>query len=107
MSKQSEFFAKRGFSFEISDIGICDNQKELFDYSQFSFDSHVDGYRPQRVNKRNRSDSDIFEFRNRHKLLSYKKIESFVIEKSEYDVQIIKTFVKINQFYEIKIAHIE
>ena len=106
-SKRSEFSAKRGFSFETSDIEACDNQKELFDYSQFSFDSRADGYRPQRVDKRNRPDGDIFKFHSRHKILSYKRIKSFVIEKPEHDAQTMKTPVEINQFYEIKTAYTE
>ena len=106
-SKQSEFSAKHDFSFEIPNTKTCDNQKKLFDYSQFSFDSRADDYRPQRVDKKNRSDDNIFKSRNRHKILSYKKIESLVIKKSEHDVQIVKTFVGINQFYEIKTAYIE
>ena len=106
-SKQSGFSAKHGFFFETLDTETCNNQKKLFDHSQFSFDFRVDDYRPQRVNKKNQSDGDIFEFHSRHKIFLYEKIESFVIEKSEHDVQTIKTFVKINQFYEIKIAHIE
>ena len=84
-SKWSEFFAKRGFSFETPNTETCDNQKELFDHSQFSFDSRADGYRPQRVGKKNRPSDNIFEFRSRHKIFSYKRIESLVIEKSEYD----------------------
>ena len=36
-----------------------------------------------------------------------KKLKSFVIEKSKHNVQIMKTFVEINQFYKIKTAHIE
>ena len=106
-SKRPRFPAKRGFFFETSDTETCDNQKELFDHSQFSFDSRADDYRPQRVDKKNRSDDNIFKSRNRHKILSYKKIESLVIKKSEHDVQIVKTFVGINQFYEIKTAYIE
>ena len=85
-SKRSGFFAKRGFSFEISNTEACDNQKELFDHSQFSFDPRADGYRPQRVGKKNRSGGDTFEFRSRHKIFSYEKIELFVIEKPEHDV---------------------
>ena len=107
MSKQSGFFAKRGFFFEISDTETCDNQKELFDYSQFLFDSRVDDYRSQRVDKKNQSDDNIFEFHNRHKIFLYKKIELFVIKKPEHNAQIMKIFVEINQFYEIKTAHIE
>ena len=107
MSKQLEFFTKRDFSFEISDTETCDNQKKLFDYSQFSFDFRVDDYRPQRVDKKNQLNDNIFEFHNCHKTSSYKKIESFVIEKFECKIEIIKSFVKINQFYEINIAHIE
>ena len=106
-SKQSEFLTKRDFFFEISDTETCDNPKKLFDHSQFSFDSHIDNYKPQRVNKKNQSNDNIFEFHNCHKIFSYKRIELFVIEKSEYNVQTVKIFVKINQFYEIKTAHIE
>ena len=106
-SKRPEFSAKRGFSFETSDTEACDNQKELFDHSQFSFDFHADDYRPQRVDKRNRSNGDIFEFHSRHKILSYERIESLVIEKPEHDIQTVKTFVEISQFYEIKTAYIE
>ena len=107
MSKQSGFFTKRDFFLEIPDIKTCDNQKELFDHSQFSFDSHADDYRPQRIDKKNQSNDNIFKFYSRHKVFSYKKIKSLVIEKSEHNVQTVKTFVKINQFYEIKTAHIE
>ena len=85
-SKQSEFSARRGFFFEISDIKTCDNQKKLFDYSQFLFDSRDDDYRPQRVDKKNQLNDNIFEFCSRHKIFLYKKIESLVIEKSEHDV---------------------
>ena len=85
-SKQSEFPAKRGFSFEISNTKTCDNQKELFDHSQFSFDSRVDDYKSQRVDKKNQSNDNIFEFHNRYKIFSYKRIKSFVIEKSEHNV---------------------
>ena len=105
-SKQSEFPARRGFSFETSDTETCDNQKELFDHPQFSFDPRVDDYRPQRVDKRNRPNGDILEFHNRHKIFSYEKIESLAIEKSEHNAQTVKTSVEINQFYEIKTAHI-
>ena len=51
-SKQSEFLARRGFFFEIFDTETCDNSKKLFDHSQFSFDSHVDDYRSQRVKQK-------------------------------------------------------
>ena len=85
-SNQSGFSTKHDFFFEIFDIKTCNNQKKLFDYSQFSFDSCVDGYRPQRVNKKNQSNDDIFEFHNRHKIFSYKKIKSFVIEKFKHDI---------------------
>ena len=72
-SKQSEFFTKRGFFFEIFDTKTCDNQKGLFDHSQFSSDFHVDGYRPQRVDKKNQSDNDFFKPCNHHKIFLYKK----------------------------------
>ena len=77
---------KTRFFFEIPDTETCDNQKELLDHSQFSFNFHVDDYRSQCVNKKNQSNDDIFEFHNHHKVFSYKKIESFVIEKSKHDV---------------------
>ena len=105
-SKRPGFPAKRGFSFETPDTEICDNQKELFNHSQFLFDSRADDYRPQRVDKRNWPDGDIFESHNRHKIFSYGRIGSLAIEKSEHDAQTVKTSVEINQFYEIKIAHI-
>ena len=104
-SKQSEFSAKRGFFLETSDTETCDNQKKLFDHSQFSFDSRVDNYRPQRVDKRNQLNGDIFEFYNCHKIFSYERIKSLVIEKPKHDAQTVKTFVEINQFYEIKILY--
>ena len=85
-SKQSEFFTKRGFFFEIPDTEICDNQKKLFDYSQFLFDFHVDNYRPQRVNKNNQLNDNIFEFHNHYKVFLYKKIELFVIKKFEHNI---------------------
>ena len=105
--KTIRIFRTTRFFFEIPDTEACDNQKKLFDHLQFSFDSHADNYRPQRVDKRNQSNGDIFEFCNRHKVFLYKKIESFVIEKPKHDVQIMKTFVEINQFYKIKILHTE
>ena len=86
MSKQSEFSTKRGFSFEISDTETCDNQKKLFNHSQFLFDFHADDYKPQRVDKKNQSNDSIFEFHNRHKIFSYERIKSLVIEKSKHDV---------------------
>ena len=85
-SKQSGFSARHGFFFKTSDTETCDNQKKLFDYSQFSFDFHADDYRSQRVDKRNRLNDNIFEFHNRHKVFSYERIELFVIKKSEHNV---------------------
>ena len=67
-SKQSRFFLKRDFFFEIFDTKICDNQKKLFDYLQFLFNFHVDDYKSQRVNKKNQLNDDIFKFCNRYKI---------------------------------------
>ena len=77
---------KTRFFFETSDTKTCDNQKKLFDYSQFLFDLRVGNYKPQRVDKKNQSDDNIFEFCNCHKIFLYKKIKLFIIKKSEYDV---------------------
>ena len=51
-SEQSEFPMKRVFFFEISDIEACDNQKKLFNHLQFLFDSHIDDYKSQFVDKK-------------------------------------------------------
>ena len=77
---------KTRFFFETSDIETCNNQKKLFDYSQFLFDFHVDNYKSQRVNKKNQLNDNIFEFHNHHKIFLYKKIKSLIIEKFKYDV---------------------
>ena len=81
-SKQSEFLTKRGFFFEISDTEICDNQKKLFDHLQFLFDSHVENYRPQRVDKKNQSNDNILNFIIIIKYFYTKKLNFLLLKNS-------------------------
>ena len=85
-SKQLEFFAKHDFSFEIFYTETCHNQKNNLIIHSFHliFTLTIIGHNA--LIKKNWLNDNIFEFHNHHKILLYKKIELFVIEKFKHNV---------------------